>query len=527
MGKKGSLARRVLALQLLIVLGLLLAVAAVSVVQAREQFRDTEGRKLLGLAESVAVSKVVREELVKPVPTDALDVLAESRRAWSGVSFVSIADANGIVRASQDPDQLSSPLRRGASTVFDGRAWVGVIDGELVAHVPVFVEEPPPFGRIGYVAAGQEQPNVWQIVTDSPADLILLLGIATGLGVAGSLWLAWWVKRQTLGLEPSEIAGLAEYREAMLHGIKEGVVGLDQQHRVTLLNDQARALLSLPGDAVGRRVGELDLNERLIDVLTGKATGSDQIGLRRGKVLIMNRMPIELNGRGLGAVVTLRDRTELVQLQDQLDANRNTTETLRAQAHEFSNQLHTIAGLIELGEYDDVLHYVTRLSTARGQWQAEVTGKVHDSAVAALLIAKASLAAEHDVRLRLSDASALGEVDETLSADLVTVLGNLVDNALDVLHGHSGGSIEVDLTHSDDEVRVVVRDSGPGVAPEIAEEVFQHGFTTKAAEEGGRRGLGLALIRQTCVRRGGTVAVHNADGAVFTATLPVSGRVPA
>jgi two-component system CitB family sensor kinase len=527
-GKKGSLARKLLGLQLLIVLGLLAAVAAVSVVQAREAFRDTEGRKLRGLAESVAASTVVRDEITKDVSSEKLDVLAESRRAWSGASFVSIADRTGIVLTSQDPDQDERPLPRGESTVFDGRSWIGVIDGDLVAHVPVFAEKEP-YGRIGYVAAGQEQPSVWQLVTDSPADLILLLAVATALGVAGSLWLAWWVKRQTLGLEPSEIVGLAEHREAMLHGIKEGVVGLDQQHRVTLLNDQAKALLSLPDDAVGRRVGELELNERLVDVLTGRATGSDQIGLRRGKVLIMNRMPITLDDRLLGSVITLRDRTELVRLRDELDANRNTTDTLRAQAHEFSNQLHTIAGLIELGEYDDVQRFVTRLSESRGQWQTEVTERVQDTAVAALLIAKASLAAEHGVRLRLSPTSRLGEVDELLSADLVTVVGNLVDNALDVLRGDTSAdrSIEVDLAHDGDEVRVVVRDTGPGVAPEIAEEVFRHGFTTKAAEQGGQRGLGLALTRQTCVRRGGSVAVYNADGAVFTARLPVTGTVPA
>lgn len=525
MGKKGSLARRVLALQLLIVLGLLAAVAAVTVVQAREAFHDTEGRKMLGLAESVAANAALRGQLSRPAARPDVAPFAETARALSGASFVIIADENLRVLSSPDPDQQSKPLPLGDSTVTAGRAWVGEIGDAVVAHVPVLNEKQL---LVGYLAAGQERPNIWELVTESPADLIIVLSIATALGVAASMWLAWWVKRQTLGLEPSEIVGLAEYREAMLHGIKEGVVGLDQQHRVTLVNDQARALLALPEDTVGRRVPELGLNERLVDVLTGRSTGQDQISLRRGKVLIMNRMPITLNDRPLGSVITLRDRTELVELRDELDANRNITETLRAQAHEFSNQLHTIAGLIELGEYDDVRRYVTRLSDARGQWQMEVTGKVRDSAVAALLIAKASLAAEHGVQLRLSSSSSLGEVDEALSADLVTVLGNLIDNALDVLRisASNAGSIEVDLVHGDD-VQVVVRDSGPGVAPEIAEEVFRHGFTTKAAEQGGRRGLGLALTRQTCVRRGGTVDVYNADGAVFTARLPVTPAVPA
>lgn len=521
MGKKGSLARRLLALQLLIVLGLLLAVAALGVAQASANFRTIESDRMLGIAEDVNADVSFRSLLADPKHHETLAPFATSAQALSGASFVSIARADRRVLASGDPDQIGHRFPLGDSTVTRGRAWVGVLDGVVVAHVPVVSAKT--FKIIGYVVAGQEQPSVWQILTVNFLDLLILLGIATVLGVASSLWLASWVKRQTLGLEPGEITGLVEHREAMLHGIREGVVGIDQQHRITLLNDQARALLSLPEDAVGRSVRELELNERVVDVLTGTVEGTDQIGLRRGKVLIMNRMPIRWDDRLLGAVVTLRDRTELIRLQDQLDANRNTTDTLRAQAHEFTNRLHIIAGLIELGEYEEVRRYVTRVSATRDQWHTEVSAKIADSAVAALLIAKASLAAEQGVGLRLSDASTLGEVDETLSADLVTVLGNLVDNALDALRGHTADGanwIEVDIRRADGEVRVVVRDSGPGIAPEIAEEVFRHGFTTKAAEHGGQRGLGLALTRQTCVRRGGTVAVHNFDGAVFTATLP-------
>jgi sensor histidine kinase regulating citrate/malate metabolism len=433
---------------------------------------------------------------------------ATSAQVASGADVVVIARADGKVLTSQNPDDIGGPLRLAGSTGAGGRAWVGEIDGAVVAHVPVIAQDT--HRLVGFVAARKQQPGVWQILTDSFPGLLSLLGIASTLGIAGSMSVAWWMKRQTFGLEPAEITGLIEHREAMLHGIHEGVVGLDQQQRITLVNDQARALLSLPGTVVGQSVYDLGLNERVLDVFTGKAAGTDLIGMRRGKVLVMNRTPIRRDQHTLGAVVTLRDRTELVRLQDQLTEHRNTTDTLRAQAHEFSNRLHTIAGLIELGEYDEVRRYVSRVSAIRDQWQAEVTGRIGDPAVAALLIAKASLAAEQGVGLRMSKMSELREVDEALSADIVTVLGNLVDNALDALHGPSTGWIEVDLRQADTEVHVVVRDSGPGVTPELAWEVFRHGFTTKAAEEGGQRGLGLAITRQACVRRGGSVSGHNA-----------------
>ncbi|ANN20172.1 histidine kinase [Amycolatopsis orientalis] len=510
MGVRGSLARQLLVWQLVVVTCLLCAVGVLAVTQAGSNFRTTEGRRVLSVAESVAAQEVVGDLENGPFE---LAAPAETARSLSGVDFVVIADADRYVLASPYPDQLRTRLGIGESTVLSGRSWVGELDGSIVAHVPVLDEKGGKVVRM--VAAGSKSPGFFAGVLDSPDNALRVLGVALVIGVSGSLLLARRVKNQTLGLEPHEITALVEHREALLHGIKEGVVGLDPQHRITLVNDQARDLLGLPEDALGRPVDELlDLNERIRDVLTGRATGADQIVLRQGKVLTLNRMPIDVRG----AVVTLRDRTDLMTLRDELDASRHATDTLRAQAHEFSNRLHTISGLLELGEYDEVRGYVSRISSAQGEWRAEVGSRIGDPAVAALLIAKASLAAERGVGLRMAPDSELDRVEDGLSTDLVTVLGNLVDNALDALGGEQGW-IEVGVWQEEDEVRVEVRDSGPGVAPEIAEEVFEHGFTTKAAAHG-QRGLGLALIRQACVRRGGSVEVHNSGGAVFTARLP-------
>lgn len=524
MAALGSLARQLLGWQLATVFAVLGCVLVFSVIQSNDNFQDVEGRRLLSVAENVAATPAMRPSLADPLRHDQLPVFAESARSLSGADTVIITNLDRTVLTSPDPTQLRTRLPLGDSTVLQGRAWVGVVGDSLVAHVPVIGRQGD---MIGIVAASKETPGFFEGVANRPANALALLAIATVLGVAGSLFLAWRVKRQTLGLEPREITGLVEHREALLHGIREGVVGLDQQHRITLVNDHARELLALPAECVGESVGELGLNERLRDVLTGRAGGTDQIVLRAGRVLVLNRMPISRDGQALGAVVTLRDRTELITLREELAASSRTTDTLRAQAHEFTNRLHTIAGLIELGEYDEARHYVDRLSRAHDEWHQRVGARIGDTAVAALLIAKASLAAEQGVGMRLADGSTLGDVDEEVAADLVTVVGNLVDNALDALRGASGEKwVEVLIRHDNGAVSVVVRDSGPGVAPELATEVFAHGFTTKAAEHGGQRGLGLALTRQACRRRGGSVEVHNAGGAVFTAVLPVQ-PVPA
>jgi two-component system, CitB family, sensor kinase len=523
--RRVSLAGQLLILQLGIVLVVLVAVSAVSVAQAQASFREVQGRRVLSVAERAAASDIVREHLADPRWRDRIAAVADGYRGESVADHALVAGTDRRVLASTDPGQVGRLLDLHGSDVLQGRAWEGAVteDGvrSVVAHAPVLDGK----GRtVGFVVVGANTPGLWDSLQAAVPNLLTYLGVASILGVAGSLLLARRVKRQTLGLEPRAITRLAEHRDTMLHGIREGVVGLDPRGRVTLVNDEAMRLLDLPADSVGRTLEDLGVDRRLYEVLTGQTEGRDQLVLLGERVLILNRMPVASRGRDIGSVTTLRDRTELVSLQRELDVTRTTTDSLRAQAHEFSNQLHTISGLIELEEYHEVVRYVSRLTRSQARLNDQVTSLIEDPAVAALLIAKASQAGERGVQLRIAEGTRLGRVDEPLSADLTTVVGNLVDNALDAIGHAPDGWVAVEIGQENGHVRVVVRDSGPGVAPELAEEVFEHGFTTKAAADG-QRGIGLALIRMVCARRGGQVRVHNDDGAVFTAELPVSARV--
>lgn len=523
----GPLARQFLVWQLAVVLLLLGAVAVLAAVQSSESFREVQGRRMLSVAEDVASIATVRQSL-QVRRYDRLPPFARSAENLSGADGIEITDAALVVRTSPDPSRVRQRFDPGASTAPRGRAWVGTPDAStVVAQVPVIGNGG---AVVGLVSASIRAPSPWESLTVARTETAALLGLALGVGVAGSLLLARRVRRQTLGLEPDEIVELVQRREAMLLGIKEGVVGLDTADRITLVNEVARELLELPGLRPGDHVDDLGLDDRLREVLTGAAAGEDQLVLRDTRALVLNRMPVRLDGREVGAVVTLRDRTELTTLQHRLDASHTVTDTLRAQAHEFSNRLHTIAGLTELGEHEEVRRFVAGVVEASEGWRREVSSSVGDPAAAALLVAKSSRATERGVRLALDPRARLDPVDPgrnpELSADLVTVLGNLLDNAIDAAAGAGAAAsrwVQVGLSGGGtDEVRVVVRDSGPGVSSELAEEVFRAGFSTKAAEIGGR-GLGLALARQACLRRGGTIAVGGGDGggAVFTATLPL------
>ncbi|MEU5154661.1 ATP-binding protein [Glycomyces sp. NPDC021274] len=540
--KRPTLAGQLLASQLTVILLVLAAVAGVSLAQSQAVFAIEQGRRVTQLAESLAASDLVRGRLPAPAPAQTLaPEIQSSLERWL-VSSVTITDADGEVVASTNPLLIGTELPLGPG-VLDGRGWRGEIElggrTELVGQAPVLGPadgdweegEDVPIVQLGVAVVGQAVPSPAALLAGDSPDLLLYLGIASALGIAGSWLLARRIKRQTFGMEPREIAGLAEHREAMLYGIAEGVVALDPQHRITLVNDVARRLLDLPETAVGALVDELGLTARLRDVLTGAAAGADQVVLQGNRVLVVNRMPVAKDGRALGSVATLRDRTELAQLERDLGSFRSTAEALRAQAHEFDNKLHTISGLIQIGEQDEVVKYIDALNRHRQSLELHIAEPIRDKAIAALLMAKSAQAAERRVRLDIVAESALAPLDPEDSADVGTVLGNLVDNAVEAAAGHARDAplprrsdtdawVAVAISEHEGAVRISVHDSGPGVPPETAGEVFAHGYTTKAAA--GEHGIGLALTKLVCEHHGGSVALeHTEQGARFTAVLPL------
>ncbi|MGW6159808.1 PAS domain-containing protein, partial [Streptomyces sp. NPDC055144] len=329
--RRHTLAGQMLVLQLAIVVVVLLAVAGVSLAQSEATFQRVEGRKVDALAEQLGANPLVRSQLVRPVPEEALAPLVHSTLAQSGVTSVTVADAQGRIVSSTNPTVVGERLSLGAG-VARGRSWSGdlTLDGsrELVAQVPVLSAARQTLGRqLGTVMIGEASPTVWQRLSGASSYLLAYLGIASGLGVMGSWLLARRVKRQTYGLEPREIAGLAEHREAMLYGIAEGVVALDPQLRLTLVNDVGRRLLDLPEDCVGQSIDDLGFEGRLRDVFVGARHGAvdrhDQVVIRRGRLLVMNRMTVMKDGRLLGSVTTLRDRTELAELEREIGSFRS------------------------------------------------------------------------------------------------------------------------------------------------------------------------------------------------------------
>jgi two-component system CitB family sensor kinase len=520
MRRRVRLSTQIVVLSLTIVLASVGVGLGVSIYQARNSLDRQAGRDSLMIARTVASIPVIRRSFATPKPWKTIDPIAERIRRMTGAAFVVVANLNGIRYSHPNPALIGKRVSTDPGPALRGQDFVGVQTGTLGRSMRAKV---PIYGIggevIGFVSVGILEKTVSaHLRSDLPVILIPSL-VGLMLGAAGSFLLARRIKRQTFGLEPEEIGGLLEQREAMLHGIREGAIATDATGRITLLNDEAERLLGLDASAVGRILDAVVPPGRLRDVISGRVEGTDQVVLVDDRVLVANRMPVDVRGRHIGSVVTLRDRTELEGLLRELDDVRSLADALRAQEHEFSHRLHVVAGLIDVGRYDDAVRFIEKSSLVHQELVASIVENVGDPVLLGLLLGKAAVANERGVELRLSPETRL--TDELPNArELVTVVANLVDNALDSVALAGGGWIEVTIRNDDDGVFVRVRDSGPGVDESIVEEIFRDGFSTKVATGVGRRGLGLALVSQLTHARGGTVEVENDGGAVFSVYLP-------
>ncbi|HKW78083.1 MAG TPA: sensor histidine kinase [Candidatus Limnocylindria bacterium] len=515
-----SVSGQLLLMQVALVAGIVIFTAVASYELVSAQIDEQYKQRALAIAHAVAATPDIVEAMDDPDPPKTIQPIAEAIRRSVGASFVVVANKDGIRYSHPNADNIGKRVSTDPSTALAGDEFVGWEQGTLGRSLRAKVPLKDASGNvIGIVSVGFLEQELSAKLSSALPTVTLSVLLALVLGLAGSLWLARRLDRQTFGLGAREIAGLLEQRDAMLHGIREGVLALDASGRVTLINDEARRLLGVDAAGEGRALRDLVPAGRVREVLDGTATGPDQVVLAGSRVLVANRMPVTVRGKTVGAVATLRDRTELEGVMKELDTVRGLAQALRAQTHEFSNKLHVVGGLIELGRLDEAIRFVAETSLVHQELVDLVQQRIADPALAALLLAKAALASERRVELRLAaDANLPSQVGDV--RDLVTVVGNLVDNAIDAVTGRSGAWVEVSVHSEPEGVTVRVHDSGPGVDERAVDEIFREGFTTKTG--GTHFGLGLALVRQVAERHGGWVRVQNDGGAVFTALIPTA-----
>ncbi|AXI74469.1 ATP-binding protein [Streptomyces cavourensis] len=511
---------QVLLVQLAIITGVTVLVTGLFLAPLSTQLDDEAMRRALAIAQSTAAEPDVAEDLrtTEPSALGPVQSAAERIRRATGAEYVVVMDLRGVRWSHPEPDRIGEVVSTDPGDALRGQEVMEIDSGTLGRSARGKVPLRGPSGEVvGAVSVGIEYDSVRARLLGAIPGLLAYAGTALAVGALAAYLISRRLQRQTHDLAFSDISALLTEREAMLHSIREGVVALDGTGRVRLLNDEAQRLLGLGPEAAGQPLEELLDAGRTADVLAGRVVGEDLLAVQGGRVLLANRMETADGG----AVVTLRDRTELERLGRELDSTTGLIDALRAQDHEHANRLHTLLGLLELEMHEDAMEFVTEVVGVHRATAEQVTEKVRDPLLAALLVGKATVAAERGVALRLAPGTLLPDrvVDPR---GLVTVVGNLVDNATDAAAGSAEARIEVGLRAEGRTVVLRVRDSGPGIAPEQHASIFTEGWSTKDLPAHGKRGLGLPLVRRLAERQGGSVSVAGADGggAVFTVVLP-------
>ncbi|WP_200938718.1 sensor histidine kinase [Modestobacter sp. Leaf380] len=519
-----TLRSQLVLLQVAIVVVTVVLAGTLAVQLQERQIRDAYRQQVLTVAQSTARLPSVIDAYAAPDPALTLQPLAELLREASGMTFVVMTDVNGVRYSHPDPDRIGQRVSTDPSGTLAGETFVGTETGTLGVSLRAKVPVRDASGRvIGAASVGILETALQE---DLQEDVPMLVAWMTGAALAGvlaSLLVARTVRRRIYGLEPDEIAHLLQTREAMLHGIREGVIAVDADGRVVLVNDEALRLLDTDAELTGLAADQA-LDPAVVDLLTGADDVVDEPLLVGERLLLASRSNAVVGDRQVARVLTLRDRTEISSAVRELDDQRSLTATLRAQAHEFSNQLHVLQGLIELDEPAQASAYIERIGGGGGLLRADELVAVRDVGTAALVLAKAAVVRERGARLHVHPASRVGVPDD----DVLTVLGNLLDNAADAVG--PGGRVELEVRQDQEQTVVRVDDDGPGVPEHLGDRVFQTGVSTKAHRGAHGRGIGLALVARLAERRSGSAVLSRSPlgGARVTVTLrPADAGRPA
>ncbi|GLY13925.1 sensor histidine kinase [Kineosporia rhizophila] len=536
-----SVARQAFGLVVAAVVLLVGSTVVAAYVQTHDRARDATAHEVLALAETIALEPTVLRALDTTDPSAVLQPYVERIRQATDTDFITVMSPDGTRFTHANPDLIGQKFLGHTEPARTGEAFTETYTGTLGPSVRAVAPiKDVGGGVVALVAVGITIDNVGALVQE---QLPPLFAVGAGVLVAGAVVayaLGRRLKRQTLGMGQAELTRMFEFYEGVLHAVREGLLIVDRQGRLQLINDEAMRLLGLDQSAIGRRLAELPLPDGLTEAIGRDDTLVDELHLTREGVLVVSQSPARWNGRTLGSVVTLRDHTDLVALSDELSQTRSLTESLRSQAHESANRLHSVITMIELGETDRALEFATSELAGVQELTDRVISQSQEPVVAALLLGKAAEAAERGIRLEFP--TDLEVPDGVVpSRDLLTVLGNLIDNAFEATLSAPGDrrvSVAARVTDDLGELCLRVSNSGPRIVE--PERIFERGWSTKEADAGrfglngvagkpgAGRGLGLALVRQAVERNRGSISLYrdeDLDETVFEVRLPLAAVV--
>jgi two-component system, CitB family, sensor kinase len=482
------------------------------------------GDNALSIAKTIAVMPEILEAFQIEDPAAVIQPIAERIRQEVGAEFIVIGNREGIRYSHPYPDRLGKQMVGGDNdaALIEGRSYiskaVGTLGPSLRGKAPIF------WGTdvIGVVSVGFLMEDIdelkhTQIIQNLGVIIIVLL-----IGILGSYYLSWNIKRGLFGLEPNEISQLFIERETILESVKEAIIAVNREGIIRVINEKAKVLIKSEEPLIGKRIDEVITNTKILEVLETGEAQYDQEMLFGEEWVITNRIPMVNKNKVIGAVASFRRKTEIDLLLQEFSEHKIYTDTLRAQNHEFINKLYTISGLLQLKLYDDAIHFITSEMTKKDDMIEFLMNNVKNSTVTAFIIGKIIRAEEVKVKIHINPDTLLSDDININTDDLLTIYGNLIENSIDAAREQQEvyRKIEILLYDTEESIIFRVEDWGRGIPKDIRTQIFLDGFTTKGDSRNG--GLGLALVNTLINKHLGTIEIIDPShqGVVFVVTLP-------
>ncbi|MBU2511381.1 sensor histidine kinase [bacterium] len=489
------------------------------------------GRRALKVSQTVSLIPEIRDQLIIGDPNRRIQAIAERIRITTGAQFIVIGDHEGRRYSHPIKERLGKFMVGGDNkpALEEGKSYVskavGTLGPSIRGKVPIFDQN----GKvIGIVSVGYLLENMNTIINRYQYKLLMFIPLLVLIGTVVAIIIANRFKKAILGLEPDEIAWLLQERTATLETVREGIIAVDSNGLITTINKTAFQNIGLDPnrDVVGKPIQEILPQTEMLDILKSGESHFDRELVMDDQELIVNRIPIVSNGKVSGVVASFRRKDELDRVAKRLSQVEKYSELLRIQTHEYSNKLYTISGLIQIGHHQKAIDLISS-ETSGYQFVINFLMEVlPDPVLAGVLLGKYSQAKELNVDLRIDPNSSMVDIPKHISRErVVTILGNMLDNAFEAVRDLDESARKVNLSMTDlgNDLIFEFDDSGSGVKEQDYERIFEKGYSTKP-DQG--YGMGLYLVDRALKQLDGSISVSTSDlgGAAFTVIIPKNKR---